>query len=628
MDASLISIDSARHRTLRVALVSMPFSVSDRPSIQIALLSTIARRAGHESTTHHLNLELASEIPDVYDVLCGYRGQMTGEWLFSLAAFGQDVHQDDNEYFTRFPREVTRLESLGCSKDKLSQLRHVTIPRYLTKCLESEDWGTYDVIGFSSTFQQTVASLALAHKIKERWPGIRILLGGANAEDEMGLELLRAFTCLDDVIIGEGDLAFTQYLKRIAERMEPSGILGVATRQVRQVNYVGQAVPVEDLNDLPVPDYSEYFERARRLKINAGKGSVVALPFESSRGCWWGKKKHCTFCGLNGTGMAFRSKQPARVLEELDQLAVKYSISMFQATDNILDQGYISKVFGVIEQEKRDYQFFYEVKSNLSHDQIRTLYKGGVRWVQPGIESLSSRILRLMDKGCTMLHNVRFLKWCRYYKIRVGWNLLWGFPGEQVQDYKEELEVMKLIGHLEPPNASGRILMERFAPIYFDRSRFPADCIVPEASYSYAFPRHVDLEKIAYVFDYSLNNTLAEGAHQDTFDYVQDWKRRWMDERPTMYYRRTKEAIFIDDNREPKRTGTHVFYGPLSMAYEYCSETMRSAQEVQGHLASMSQGKFPGEEVDAALLQFCDRGLMVSEGGRYLSLAIPMNPNW
>ena len=47
---------------------------------------------------------------------------------------------------------------------------------------------------------------------------------------------------------------------------------------------------------------------------------VPTLLFETSRGCWWGAKSHCTFCGLNGETMAFRSKSPRRALDELEQL--------------------------------------------------------------------------------------------------------------------------------------------------------------------------------------------------------------------------------------------------------------------------------------------------------------------
>src|SRR4029078_9458024 len=63
----------------------------------------------------------------------------------------------------------------------------------------------YDIVGFSSTFQQNIPSLALARELKRRHPGVKILFGGANCEDEMGRELHRSFPFLDVVCSGEAD---------------------------------------------------------------------------------------------------------------------------------------------------------------------------------------------------------------------------------------------------------------------------------------------------------------------------------------------------------------------------------------------------------------------------------------
>ena len=91
---------------------------------------------------------------------------------------------------------------------------------------------------------------------------------------------------------------------------------------------------------------------------------------------------------MNGYGLAFRAKTPKRVFDELSELARKHRISYFEAVDNILDLHYLKDFFTTIAQTRTDYQFFYEVKANLTHEQIRTLYRGGVRSIQPGIETL------------------------------------------------------------------------------------------------------------------------------------------------------------------------------------------------------------------------------------------------
>jgi ribosomal peptide maturation radical SAM protein 1 len=618
---------AARPPGFRTALVCMPFSMADRPSIQIALLAALARRAGFECDTHHLNLELAALIPDAYDGLCSHRGRMTGEWLFSVAAFGADVDPDDERYYRAFPEELGWAAKGGKDAAYLSMLRHDLLPRFIDRCVDLIDWSAYGVVGFSSTFQQNAASLALASRIKRRWPEVTIVFGGANMEADMGVEYARAFPFVDHVVTGEGDVVFPALLRRLAGQADEP-LPGVTSRIGDAVHVVGHPPPLEDMDALPLPDYDEYFERHQRIGLSRRPESIFAIPFESSRGCWWGEKHHCTFCGLNGEGMKFRAKTAGHALEELSALATRHGVTMFQATDNILDMKYLTRFFSTIQETRSDFQFFYETKSNLTHEQIAQLRRGGVRWLQPGIESLSTHVLQLMRKGCTMLQNVRTLKWSLYHRIRVGWNLIWGFPGESEEDYRLEYDVLRLIPHLEPPNACGRIWMERFSPVFFDRGRFPAQIVGPERSYTFAYPPGVDLMKAAYFFDYELENTVPDAVHLETQALVAQWKVAWHSSTPpTLTYRRLPDALLVDDNRGPA-PGTQVFHGPMALIYEYCSPTMHTASSVAAHLEQRTGVCYPEAEVTGALDEFCRRGIMVGEGGQYLALALPANINW
>ncbi len=505
----------------------------------------------------------------------------------------------------------------------MSSLRHEVLPQFVDWCASSVEWGLYDVVGFTSTFQQNVASLALARRIKSGWPDVRIVFGGANMEGEMGPEYARAFSFLDYVLVGEADRAFPALLEGLAAGRAPE-LAGLVSRNGNGVHVRGSAPPLQQMDALPTPDYDEYFERASKVGLVDDPEYACLLPFESSRGCWWGQKHHCTFCGLNGLGMGYRSKSAERVRGELAELVRRHGISFFGATDNILDMKHVQSLFGEIARAREDYQFFYEVKANLSQAQIRELHRGGVRWVQPGIESLSTHVLQLMRKGATMLQNVRLLKWCRYYRIRVSWNLIWGFPGESSEDYVQELAVLRTLSHLEPPHGCTRIWLERFSPYFTDRDSFPVRDVRAEASYRFAYPTaDLDLDKVAYFFDYEMEDTLPDDVHAPTQAWVAEWQQRYASATPdTLSYRRTADTLFVDDNRGGRQRGTHQFHGPLASAYEHCGETMHTAAHVATHIG------YDEAEVRDALDDFCQRGLMLTENGRYLALALPTNPNW
>ena len=235
---------------------------------------------------------------------------MTGEWLFAKAAFGADAPREADDFFTSFPGETTWLKKIGKDQPFLADLRDVTLPSFIESCLTAVDWSRYGAVGFSSTFQQNVACLALARRIKDRFPAVNIVFGGANMEAEMGPEYARAFPFIDYVVSGEGDLVFPALLKALSLKRSVNGLTGVTYRTASGLLHSGgQAAPVEDLNISPVPDYAAYFDRAVELGLLPFYKSEWALPVESSRGCWWGKKYHCTFCGLNGLGCLFAPKR-------------------------------------------------------------------------------------------------------------------------------------------------------------------------------------------------------------------------------------------------------------------------------------------------------------------------------
>ena len=174
------------------------------------------------------------------------------------------------------------------------------------------------------------------------------------------------------------------------------------------------------MDEVPTPTYEEFFKRLERSPLRAELWPEVAILFESSRGCWWGAKSHCTFCGLNGSLMPFQKKPPARVVDEILGFAAQYKILDFVAVDDIIDLGHIRDLLPQLSAARCDLEIFYETKANLKKDQLRTFYSSGVHAIQPGIESLSTPILRLMRKGVTALQNIRLLKWCAEIGIIPG----------------------------------------------------------------------------------------------------------------------------------------------------------------------------------------------------------------
>src|SRR5262249_33234084 len=155
-----------------------------------------------------------------------------------------------------------------------------------------------------------------------------------------------------------------------------------------------------------------------------------------------GQVHHCTFCGLNGSTMTFRSKSPERAFEEIGILVERYPGLPVLVVDNIMDMRYLGTLLPRLQQLDRPVELFYEVKANLRKGQLQQLSASHVTMIQPGIESLSTPILKLMCKGVTAIQNLQLLKWCKELGIRPEWNFLCGFPGEPTREYARMAELV------------------------------------------------------------------------------------------------------------------------------------------------------------------------------------------
>jgi len=607
-------------RTMRVGLVNMPFASTQYPSVQLGLLQAILAQRGHAAASHYFNLHFATHIGwELHEFCAWYAPRLFGEWLFSRAAFREKA-PDGSEYLRLYGDKLGPLKGFF---EYLLQLRERDAPAFVEECLAMVRWEEYDVVGFGSIFEQNCAALALARRIKEQCPSVIIVFGGANFEGEMGLEYVRACPWIDFVVIGEGDEVFPKLLDRIALHGNDS-LQGIAWRENGSVRFEGRATMVHDLDRLPTPEYHDFFSAAALLRKPPPKeGFNVQVPFESARGCWWGAKKQCTFCGLNGATIAYRSKMPARVLDEIDELARRYGVKMFGAVDNILDNRYIPELFGRLAARDARYEFFYEVKVNLTRHQLETMVRGGVRRVQPGIESLSTHLLKLMRKGATALQNVRFLKWAHYYGMEITWNILLGFPGERIDDYERQLAIIPLIRHLPPAVAVTAIHLDRFSP-YFDFADKLGICNVrPDSAYATVYPLDFDLARIAYYFDHEASDTVPIETHKSLHEIVREWFIAWHGpEAPDLRYERVAERLEVRDNRWGKPVRLYTFTGAAAEAYEFCGDTDHSISTIAAHLRE--HGLNVGEaDLRRHLDVFTADGLMLEEDGHFLSLALP-----
>lgn len=476
----------------KIAIVVYPFFDVRRP----ALGPTILKRAVYDATgvdvdLQYLNIAFRDKIGDkLYDwILDLPTTLLAGDWVFSEALFGANP-QADGAYkdLVTTSAFITRDGESDVFGQLLEARSHVSA--FNDWALKAIDWDSYVLIGFSSIFQQHVGSLSFAKLLKASNANIPNVFGGANCEGEMGEGTLSAFTFVDYVCSGEGEIVLVDLVAKL--------IRDASLPRRRLL----RSTTLQRLDDLPQPRFEDYFEQLDRSRF--GRAEAVLVPFETSRGCWWGQKTHCTFCGLNGEAMRFRQKTPGRAASEIRELWSRYGGAhvVLAATDNIMPAGYVKTVLPQIEDLGAN--LFYEVKANLDHQDLRQLQRAGIRTIQPGIEQLSTRLLRLLRKGTTALKNLALLRDCAQFRIRPLWNFLVDIPAENESDYEPLLELLPSIFHLPPPGwgKATPIRFDRFSP-YLERSgEYGLNELKPVAAYApiYHALDERSAKRIAYYF--------------------------------------------------------------------------------------------------------------------------------
>jgi hypothetical protein len=247
--------------------------------------------------------------------------------------------------------------------------------------------------------------------------------------------------------------------------------------------------------------------------------------------------------------------------------------------------------------------------------------------IQPGIESLSSRVLDLMTKGVTGARNVRTLRECENHSLTCSWNLLYGFPGERAEDYAPVIDQLPALVHLQPPSGAHRIQLERFSPHFTDPDlgfgkRRPAGMY----QHVYDLPED-ELADLVYLFD-----TEDAGIGGAAEERLKAAVARWRSGHHHSYLLfeqygedgeegDTLHTLLVHDRRYGRAPVTHRFTGWAASALRRLEDgrtepALHRLLTADGHDVS-------AEELGTWLREAFALGLLFQDGRTYVAL-----PTW
>lgn len=604
----------------RFALIKMPWWQLNWPSAGIGILKKIVSEEVVDTDILYLNILFAKYVDyKSYETISSTLYDV-GEYLFGQYLFSENKTKvlDYNCILKLYIKSKPNLlSSLRKIKNKYQKIVD-SIPKFIDDCIKKIQWDNYFAIGFSCTVGDQLASLLLSKKIKELYPNIEIIFGGPNVHGEIGEEIIDKFKWVDYVIDGPGEVVLPKLLKSIVKMND--GEFNEEGK-VKKKLLKGNEFEI-DLNQSPIPDYSDYFKALENLQLDWIKDSVL-LPIEGSRGCWWGQKRKCAFCSLNNTD--FKTKSSKKMINEFVKQSQKYGIRQFFATDSIMSMDSFDDLLPKLEKLKLHLNIFYEVKANLNKSQLRKLKNAGINCVQPGIENLSTRLLKLMNKGCTAIQNIQFLKFCGELKITVLWNFLYRIPDEKAEDYEKILNIISLINHLQPPGRALEIELQKFTTYFNESNKYGIYNIRPNPIYNFIYPKDlVNLDKISFSYVYDLRN--QENLirfYELLINAIEVWRENYKSKKTICEYFVHDDCIEIIDTRylNNDKIQKKVYRGIYKDVYIFCEEN-RSFKSIFNYISNDLKYNCTEKEIKSVLSDFCKEKLIYTENNRYISLAI------
>lgn len=609
-----------------VILISPPVSISAAPSLALSLLKACLKEEGISCAVDYADLRFTAALDkESAPIIEGCSmGDFFGEFVFNEKAGIVPKSGPDAVY--QKIRERTNAVNAFAIRNTLvrtAKLASEQVDETVRRVLSMHP----KLVGVTSCFQQRNAAIAILKEIKRLCPDIVTVMGGANCFGNAGLAILRSFDFVDYVFFGESDDIFADVCKKAMSGEEfplPYGVL----KQGMPLPEMPPHRIVDDLDSLPYPDFDDYFEAINtdygRNALNiastlVGSYSEVALYLEASRGCWWGEKKPCSFCGLHDCTRRYRFKSPERILRELTYLTEKYQTRNVFLTDCVMPKNWVQDVLPRLKELPVKLRLFQEVRTSLKPEDVHLMAEAGFVRVQPGVESLSGHELRLMNKGVSVLQNLAFLKACRQYGITPSWNLLYGFPGEVIEDFASQLRLMATVRHLCPPNSAAALVYARNNEYTLHPEKYGLH-LTPAPMYAFICPDDdAFIDDIAIYYDSGrpLADDIRRAGDALNSDVIQWQKENPLGSRVRLEAAETEDGCLVIDTRSCRDVRAQLLRGAEKEIFLLCD--MITARQT---LFDRLSASYAQDEIERAISSLLVKKLMVKSGELLLTLAV------
>ena len=601
----------------------MPWPLANRPSIQLGTLKSFLKVKAPDVQVdcYHPYVEVANLLG-----LRDYNIIAERTWV-AESIYAYLLSPANRAEILDIVAKEHNSKELDLDLEKVStQILHLHQDRH-----SNLDWSSYDLIGFSISLSQLTSSLYMIRQVRDRHPNCKIVAGGASCAGELGRSLLNHLPQIDFVVSGEGELPLLELISRLkGGQLEDENASGLLWRDGQGRTRGGELDQLQDLTELPVPDYQDYFqELGQQSRL---KSLVPNLPVETSRGCWWHRTKSgsvdraCKFCNLNLQWLGYRSKEPSQVAHEMEELAFKHTSLRFFFVDNILEATKLDDLFGFIRSLNRNFEIFTELRASTGRKQLIGMRQAGVTQVQIGVEALSTRLLRKINKGTTAIQNIEVMKHCEELGIQHLSNIMLGFPGSDAEDVAETLANLKFVAPYQPLRKV-RFWLGQNSPVALNPEQHGIHRIANHPYYQSLLPDSLATSLCLMIKTYIGDRTRQKRLWRPVAREISLWQKQYQSLRrqhlaaPLLGYRDGGDFLLIRRRHSGTEMETFRLRGSSRAIYRFC-ETRQPLGRIRSRFP-----RFSSEQLQHFISDMVAKRLMFQEGKQVLGLAINEEPH-
>ena len=594
---------------MKIALISPPWPLFNRPSIQIAVLKAYLERErpGVEVSSYHPYLTLASSLGfDAYQRIS--ESSWASEAICAGILFSGMVRDCDGLFLKTIGKRHGRLKESLLNPQAVRRVAAEVLDDFVS----SLDLSAFGLVGLSLSINQLTSALVIAKAIKARVPSCPIVFGGAGVSGRVGASLIRSFPEVDYIIEGEGERPLVGLVDFLCgkETALPKGSYGKECCPGPKEKHVKDQI--KDLDRLPLPDFDGYFRELS--KFSSDKRFFPVLPVEFSRGCWWGR---CSFCSLNLQWTGYRAKSLERMAGEIDSLSRRYGLLDFAFMDNCLPRRSAPDFFRTIGAHGRDYGFFAELRAAHSREEMAAMARGGLRDIQVGIEALSQSLLSRLSKGVRVIDNIAVMRHAEESGLSLSGNLILHFPGSTDEEVEDTLRALEFVWPFRPLKPVS-FWLGLGSPVAADPAAFGISPASSHPFWRYLFPKELRSKMSHLVLGYRGDRLIQKRRWSRVEQRLISWQaeREGLGPVKPLTYRDGGDFLLVRQLTPPGKVLMHRLKGPSRAIYLFCLEP-RPIQAIFDQVPGR-----PRQEIESFVRDLVTKKLVFEQGGNILSLAI------